>query len=138
MLYRSTSLELTILQSLKFASLIHAAGFPPGVVNVLSGDGPSCGAALAAHKDVRRLSFTGSTATGRIIQEIAAKTNFKTVSLEMGGKSASLIFADADLEKAAMRTAASIGWLAGQTCYANSRILVEETCAEKFLRYVRS
>lgn len=102
---------------------------------MLSGDGPSCGAVMAAHHDVRRLSFTGSTATGRAIQEIAVKTNMKTVSLEMGGKSASLIFADADLEKAAIRTASSIGWLAGQTCYANSRILVEESCAKEFLRY---
>lgn len=109
------------------------AGFPPGVVNILSGDGPTCGAHLAAHPDIGRLSFTGSTATGRCLQTIAAKTNLKSLSLEMGGKSPCLVFADADISAAAKKAAFSGGWLGGQTCFSNSRILVDESVAEEFI-----
>lgn len=100
---------------------------------MITGDGKTCGAYLAAHPDINRLSFTGSTATGREIQKLSATSNFKALSLEMGGKSPAIIFADADLKMAVEKTAFSIGWLAGQTCYANSRILVEESVAAEFI-----
>ena len=84
---------------------IAEAGFPAGVFNVLSGHGVPSGAVLARHMDVRALSFTGSGRTGRLIQEVAAKTNLKKVILELGGKSPALVFEDADLDKAVSETA---------------------------------
>ncbi|TGZ81381.1 aldehyde dehydrogenase [Ascodesmis nigricans] len=127
------SSEKAPFSSAKLAALAHEAGFPEGVLNVITGDGKTCGAYLAAHPDINRLSFTGSTATGREIQKLSATSNFKALSLEMGGKSPAIIFADADLKMAVEKTAFSIGWLAGQTCYANSRILVEESVAAEFI-----
>ena len=118
---------------MKLATLAHEAGFPPGVINVLTGEGATCGAALASHPNINRLSFTGSTASGREIQKLSAMSNMKALSLEMGGKSPAIIFADADLKTAAEKTAFSIGWLSGQTCYANSRILVEQNVADEFV-----
>ena len=92
--------ELTPLTALKFAELVSEAGFPPGVVNVLPGIGSVAGQALAEHKDVGKLGFTGSTVVGRKIMETAAKTNLKRVTLELGGKSPTIIFDDADIEQA--------------------------------------
>ena len=98
--------ELTPLTALKFAQLAHEAGFPAGVVNVIPGYGRTAGQALAEHPDVGKIGFTGSTIVGRKIMETAAKTNLKRVSLELGGKSPSIIFDDANLEQ-------SIKWAIG-------------------------
>ncbi|RAK86199.1 betaine-aldehyde dehydrogenase [Aspergillus costaricaensis CBS 115574] len=120
------------------AKLIAEAGFPPGVVNVLSGYGPTTGAILASHMEVRCLSFTGSTLTGRKIQSYAALSNMKTVHAELGGKTPAIIFPDADLESAAAQTSFSIQIFSGQTCNANSRIYVHESVADKFLGLFKS
>ena len=95
------SSEKAPLSSLKLASLIREAGFPPGVVNVLNGFGLPTGAAMARHMKIRKLSFTGSVATGKKIMIMAAESNLKNVSLELGGKSPAIIFDDADIESAA-------------------------------------
>ena len=97
--------EVTPLSALKMAELIHEAGFPPGSFNVVPGLGPIAGQALAEHPEVRKIGFTGSTLVGRKIMETAAKSNLKRVSLELGGKSPSIIFADADLDMAAQSAA---------------------------------
>ncbi|KAJ9626184.1 hypothetical protein H2203_003816 [Taxawa tesnikishii (nom. ined.)] len=115
------------------AALIKEAGFPPGVINVLSGHGAVSGAVLSSHMDVRALSFTGSGRTGRLITKAAADSNLKKVTLELGGKSPNIVFPDADLESAAEGTQYSIQWNSGQVCMANSRIYVEESAAERFV-----
>lgn len=116
-----------------FAStLINQAGFPPGVFNVLSGHGIPSGRCLARHMDVRALSFTGSSRTGKLIQEEAAKTNLKSVTLELGGKSPAVIFEDADLDSAVAATMASITLNSGQICIANSRVYVQSSISQKF------
>ena len=121
------------MQSALAARLIEQVGFPPGVVNVISGFGTPAGSSLASHMDVRCLSFTGSSFTGQKIQTAAAESNMKVVHLELGGKSPALVFDDADLESAAQQTSLSIQFFSGQTCMANSRVYVQETVAEKFL-----
>ena len=125
-------LLLTSSQSLKIAELIKEAGFPPGVVNILSGYGKPSGSTLASHMDVRLINFTGSGPTGKIVTEAAAKSNLKKVILELGGKSPTIVFDDADIEKAAVETAFSIKFVAGQACIATSRIYVQDTCAVAF------
>jgi aldehyde dehydrogenase (NAD+) len=127
------SSEKAPLGAAKFAELIHEAGFPPGVFNVISGHGNPSGAALSSHMDVRAISFTGSGRTGRLIQEAAAESNLKKVILELGGKSPVVIFDDADIEQAAKDTMHSIQWNSGQVCMANSRVYVQDTIAEKFI-----
>lgn len=126
------SSEKAPLTSARVAELVIEAGFPPGVFNILSGHGLPSGAVLARHMDVRALSFTGSGRTGRLIQEMAAQTNLKKVTLELGGKSPALIFADADMDKAVEETVNSIQWNSGQVCMANSRIYVEASAAPAF------
>ncbi|KAH8726264.1 aldehyde dehydrogenase domain-containing protein [Phaeosphaeriaceae sp. PMI808] len=127
------SSEKAPLTSWKVSQWIEKCGFPPGVINVLSGHGNVSGQALAEHMKVRALSFTGSTRTGRAIQIASAKSNLKKVVFELGGKSPALVFEDADIERAAQETENSINWNSGQTCMANSRIYVQETIKEKFL-----
>lgn len=127
------SSEKAPLTSAKVASLIERAGFPPGVINVLSGHGHISGSCLSSHVDVRALSFTGSTRTGRMIQIAAAQSNLKNVMLELGGKSPAIIFGDANLELAAAETKNSIQWNSGQSCMANSRVYVQDTIAERFI-----
>lgn len=100
---------------------------------MLSGHGQVSGAALASHMDVRVLSFTGSTRTGRVIQKAAADSNLKNVVFELGGKSPALIFDDADLDTAVPETQNSIMWNSGQACMASSRIYVQDTIAEKYI-----
>ena len=114
------------------AQLIEKAGFPAGVVNILSGFGQPAGSTIAMHPDVRLINFTGSTATGKKIQEMAAKSNLKRVLLELGGKSPTVVFDDADIEKAAAETAFSIRFISGQACIANSRVYVQENVASRF------
>ena len=118
--------EKAPLAAARVAELVLEAGFPPGVFNVLSGHGLPSGDLLARHMDVRALSFTGSGRTGRIIKAAAAQSNLKKVTLELGGKSPALVFADADMDKAVEETVSSIQWNSGQVCMANSRIYVEQ------------
>lgn len=114
--------------------MLNAAGFPPGVINILHGHGNVSGAAIASHMRIRALSFTGSVRTGRAIQKAAADSNFKHLTFEMGGKSPALIFDDADLDRAAKETQNSIMFHSGQTCFANSRIYVQEGIADRFVQ----
>ncbi|KAL4948524.1 aldehyde dehydrogenase domain-containing protein [Aspergillus filifer] len=125
--------EQTPLSALYVAKLIKEAGFPPGVINVISGFGKTAGAAIAAHMDIDKVAFTGSTLVGRQILQAAAKSNLKKVTLELGGKSPNIILPDANLEEA-------IGWVNlgiffnhGQCCCAGSRILVHEAIYDKFI-----
>jgi aldehyde dehydrogenase (NAD+) len=127
------SAEQTPLSALYMAELAAKAGFPPGVVNVVSGYGPTAGAALASHMDVDKIAFTGSTAVGRLIMEAAAKSNLKRVSLELGGKSPVVVFADADLDYAVQQCLAGIFFNSGQVCTAGSRIFVEEGIHDAFV-----
>ncbi|KIW76448.1 hypothetical protein Z517_11194 [Fonsecaea pedrosoi CBS 271.37] len=133
------SSEKAPLTSLYVASLARAAGFPPGVLNVLSGFGTPCGAALASHMKIRKISFTGSVRTGKAIKEAAAKSNLKMVTLELGGKSPLVIFEDADLDKAAEAAAKSILLNSGQACIASTRVYVAKTAMEAFCqKFVQS
>lgn len=113
------------------------SGFPPGVVNIITGFGNVSGSILSHHMDVRALSFTGSGRTGRIIQPAAAKSNLKTVLLGLGGKSPAIVFDDADFEAAVNATAESIKMNSGQICMANSRIYIQDTIAERFISHSR-
>lgn len=114
--------ELSGLQVQRFAERLHAAALPPGVVNVVHGDGATAGAALARHPDIAKISFTGSTATGRAIHAAAGET-MKRVTLELGGKSPSIILDDADLDMAAPQALMAGFGNSGQACIAGTRIL---------------
>lgn len=127
------SSEKAPLTSWKLAEWIESCGFPPGVINVLSGHGQIAGNALSAHMKIRCLSFTGSTKTGRAIQIASAQSNLKKVIFELGGKGPALVFDDADLDRAAWETENSINWNSGQTCMANSRIYVQKGIAKAFI-----
>jgi len=124
--------ELTPLTALRFASIALEAGLPEGVVNVVVGPGSSCGARLVSHPDVAKIAFTGSTEVGRSIAAGAAAT-IKRVTLELGGKSPNLVFADADLEAAAAAAPGAVFGNAGQDCCARSRILVQESVLDEFM-----
>ncbi|MEK6190866.1 MAG: aldehyde dehydrogenase family protein [Chloroflexota bacterium] len=124
--------ELTPLSSLRIAELMVEVGFPPGVVNIVPGPGAVAGERLAAHPDVRKIAFTGSTAIGKRIVELSA-SNVKRVQLELGGKGANIIFADADLEAAVGGSAFAIYHNQGQACIAGSRLILHESIAEDFL-----
>ena len=117
--------ELTPLTALKIGELALAAGFPPGVLNVVPGFGKTAGAALVDHPDVDKITFTGSPAVGREILRGAAG-NLKRVTLELGGKSANIIFPDADIEAAVRAAGSGIFFNSGQVCSAGSRILVHK------------
>ena len=118
--------ELTPLTALEFERLALVAGLPEGVVNVVAGPGSTCGARLVEHPDVAKVAFTGSTEVGRRIAEGAART-IKRVTLELGGKSPNLVFADADVQAAAAAAPWAVFGNAGQDCCARSRILVQES-----------
>jgi acyl-CoA reductase-like NAD-dependent aldehyde dehydrogenase len=124
--------ELTPLTALRFAEVALEAGMPEGVVNVVVGPGRTCGARLVEHPDVAKIAFTGSTEVGRSIAAGAAQT-IKRVTLELGGKSANVIFADADLEAAAAAAPMAVFGNAGQDCCARSRILVQDSALERFM-----
>ncbi|EYE93125.1 aldehyde dehydrogenase family protein [Aspergillus ruber CBS 135680] len=126
------SSEKAPLTSLLFARLAKEAGFPPGVFNVLSGFGQTCGDAIARHKEIRKIAFTGSSRTGKLIQKAAVESNFKDCSLELGGKSPIVIFDDADLEKAAKAAAFSIVVNSGQVCMASSRVYIQDSIMDQF------
>ncbi|KAF7337809.1 NAD-dependent aldehyde dehydrogenase [Mycena sanguinolenta] len=108
-------------------------GFPPGVVNVITGYGNTVGAAISSHMGIFKVAFTGSTIVGRKIMEAAAKSNLKPVTLELGGKSPNIIFDDADLDKAVEWTAHGLYWNHGAACCASSRIFVQSGIYDKFL-----
>ena len=124
--------ELTPLTAVEFERIAREAGIPEGVVNVVVGPGSKVGRRLVEHPDVAKVAFTGSTEVGRKIAEGAAGT-IKRVTLELGGKSANVVFADADLEKAAGEAPVAVFGNAGQDCCARSRILVEKSVFDDFL-----
>ncbi|KAH8881125.1 aldehyde dehydrogenase [Thozetella sp. PMI_491] len=124
--------EQTPLSILYVAGLVAKAGFPPGVLNIVNGYGRDVGHALACHMDVDKVAFTGSTATGRLIQK-AASANLKNITLETGGKSALIVFDDADIEQAAKWAHIGIMSNMGQICTANSRLLVQEKVYDAFV-----
>jgi acyl-CoA reductase-like NAD-dependent aldehyde dehydrogenase len=127
--------ELTPLSALRLADLVLEAGIPEGVVNVVPGKGSVVGQRLIEHPDVAKIGFTGSTEVGRAVMRGAAGT-IKRVTLELGGKSANLVFADADLERAAAAAPYAVFDNAGQDCCARSRILVEKTVYDDFLGHL--
>jgi len=124
--------EKTPLSGLKVAEWLNEAGFPPGVVNILNGDGPTTGDLIARHPRIRKVAFTGSTPVGRKITKAASETNLKKVSLELAGKSALIICKDADLEQAALASHIGLFVNMGQCCAAAGRIYVHEDIKEKF------
>ncbi|KAF7366933.1 Aldehyde dehydrogenase [Mycena sanguinolenta] len=125
--------EFTPLTAIRMCSLIKEAGFPPGVINVVTGYGNTAGQAIAEHMDIQKVAFTGSVIVGRKIMAAAAATNLKNVTLELGGKSPNIIFDDADLEQAVGWAAHGVFWNHGQSCCAGSRIYVQEGIYDKFL-----
>jgi aldehyde dehydrogenase (NAD+) len=125
--------EQTPLTALRVADLITEAGFPEGVVNMLPGYGPTAGAAIARHMDVDKVAFTGSTEVGHLIMEAAAQTNLKRVTLELGGKSPNIIFADADMDAAIEGAHFALFFNQGQCCCAGSRVFVEEKAYDEFV-----
>ena len=124
--------ELTPLTAVRLVELTHEAGIAPGVVNVVVGPGSVCGRRLVEHPDVAKIAFTGSTEVGRSIAAGAAE-QIKRVTLELGGKSANVVFADADLEAAAAAAPLAVFGNAGQDCCARSRILVQREAMERFM-----
>lgn len=126
--------EHTPVSTLELAKLFEKAGFPPGVFNVVTG-GPAAGAALSAHPGIDKLSFTGSDATGRRVLKAGAD-NFTRVTLELGGKSPNIVFADADIEAAANGVIAGIFGATGQTCMAGSRLIVQASIKHELLNRV--
>jgi betaine-aldehyde dehydrogenase len=120
----------TPLTAIRLGELALEAGFPPGVVNVITGPGGTAGAALAGHPGVGKVAFTGETTTGQEIMRLAAN-NVKKISLELGGKSPNIVFADADLERFAAESPYSVFDNAGQDCCARSRIFVQDTVHDK-------
>jgi aldehyde dehydrogenase (NAD+) len=125
--------EQTPLTALRVAKLAQDAGFPDGVINVVPGYGPTAGAAISAHKDIDKVAFTGEYTTGQIIMEAAAKSNLKRVSLELGGKSPNVVFADADLDAAVQGSWLGLFFNQGQCCCAGSRLFVEEKVHDQFV-----
>ena len=123
----------TPLTAIRLGELALEAGFPPGVVNVVTGPGGSAGAAIAGHPGVGKVAFTGETTTGQEIMRLAA-SNVKKISLELGGKSPNIVFADADLERFARESPYSVFDNAGQDCCARSRIFVERSVHEKVVQ----
>jgi aldehyde dehydrogenase (NAD+)/betaine-aldehyde dehydrogenase len=122
----------TPLSALRLAELANEVGFPAGVINVVPGDGPTIGAHLVKHPGIDKVAFTGSTATGVEIMRMAAG-DIKRVTLELGGKSPNIVFADADLASAVPSSVWSIYYSAGQSCEARSRVLVERSIYDDFV-----
>jgi aldehyde dehydrogenase (NAD+) len=127
--------EFTPLTALAFAEICAEAGLPPGVVNIVTGDGAT-GAAIVAHEDIDKIAFTGSTEVGRIIRRATAGTE-KKLSLELGGKSPFVVFDDADLDSAVEGVVDAIWFNQGQVCCAGSRLLVAESVARRFAKKLR-
>ena len=126
--------EQTPLSALRVGELILEAGFPEGVVNILPGYGPTAGAAIARHMDVDKVAFTGSTEVGHLIMKASAESNLKRVTLELGGKSPNIVFADADMEQAIEGSHFALFFNQGQCCCAGSRVFVEEKVYDQFVQ----
>ena len=125
--------EQTPLSALRVGELILEAGFPEGVVNILPGYGPTAGGAIARHMDLDKVAFTGSTEVGHLIMKAAAETNLKRVTLELGGKSPNIVFADSDLDQAVEGSHFALFFNQGQCCCAGSRVFVEEKIYDEFV-----
>ncbi|HEY5774655.1 MAG TPA: aldehyde dehydrogenase family protein, partial [Xanthomonadales bacterium] len=129
--------ELTPLSAMLYAEILHEAGVPKGVFNLVNGEGPVVGAALSRHPDVDMISFTGSTRAGVAVTRDAAET-VKKVTLELGGKSPNILFADADVESAVKRGVFGCFYNSGQSCNAPTRMLVERSIYSKVLEIAKS
>ncbi|XP_022178622.1 aldehyde dehydrogenase, mitochondrial [Myzus persicae] len=125
--------EQTPLTALYIASLVKEAGFPPGVVNIVPGYGPTAGKAIVDHLGVDKVAFTGSTEVGQIIAEGAAKSNLKRVTLELGGKSPNVVFSDSDINQAVEGAHFGLFYNMGQCCCAGSRTYVQDTIYDEFV-----
>jgi len=125
--------EQTPLTALRVGELILEAGFPEGVVNILPGYGPTAGAAIANHMDVDKVAFTGSTEVGHLVMEGAARSNLKRVTLELGGKSPNIVFADANMDEAIEGAHFALFFNQGQCCCAGSRLFVEDKAYDEFV-----
>jgi len=130
--------EQTPLSAYIACTLIQKAGFPPGVINVITGFGKTAGAAMSSHMGIDKIAFTGSTIVGRQIMKAAAGSNLKKVTLELGGKSPNIVFADADIEEAINWVNFGIYFNHGQCCCAGSRIYVQEEIYDKFIEKFRA
>jgi aldehyde dehydrogenase (NAD+) len=128
--------EQTPLTALRVAQLAQEVGFPDGVINVVPGYGPTAGAALSSHMDVDKIAFTGETGTGKLVMTAAAQSNLKRVSLELGGKSPNIVFADCDLDAAVEGAYFGLFFNQGQCCCAGSRLFVQESVYDKFVEKV--
>src|SRR5262245_32401936 len=128
--------EQTPLTALRVAALAQEAGYPDGVVNVVPGYGPTAGAAISGHKDIDKVAFTGEYTTGQLVMEAAARSNLKRVSLELGGKSPNVVFADADLDAAVEGSFFGLFFNQGQCCCAGSRRFVEGQVHDQFVEKV--
>ena len=128
--------EHTPVSAVLYAEIIHEAGFPPGAFNLLQGDGPTVGAAMSRHPDIKMMSFTGSVRAGTPVTKAAADT-VKRVTLELGGKSPNLVFADCDLEERVTASVKECFFNTGQSCDAPTRLLVERSCYDDVLEIAR-
>jgi aldehyde dehydrogenase (NAD+) len=126
--------EQTPLSALYVTALFAEAGLPKGVLNVVPGYGPTAGAAITEHPDIDKVAFTGSTEVGQLIAQVAAKTNLKRVTLELGGKSPNIILADADMDHAVEQSHFALFFNMGQCCCAGSRTYVQESIYDEFVR----
>ncbi|CAL1239240.1 aldehyde dehydrogenase family protein [Candidatus Methylocalor cossyra] len=128
--------EQTPLSALRVAELALEAGIPDGVINVVPGFGPTAGAAIAEHMDIDKVAFTGSTEVGKLIMQAAGRSNLKRVTLELGGKSPNIVFADSDLDAAVEGAFFGLFFNQGQCCCAGSRLFVEERVYDEFLERI--
>jgi acyl-CoA reductase-like NAD-dependent aldehyde dehydrogenase len=126
--------EQTPLTALHIASLVAEAGVPSGVLNVVTGYGATTGSAISSHMRINKVAFTGSTGVGKLIMQAAGASNCKAVTLELGGKSPNIVFADADLDKAVEISHHAIFFNQGQCCVAGSRTLVQDTIYDEFVK----
>ncbi len=128
--------EHTPLSAIIYAEILHEAGCPPGVFNLVNGEGPEVGAAMSRHPDIQMMSFTGSTRAGTAVTRDSAES-VKRVTLELGGKSANLVFADSDLEERVQNAVAECMANTGQSCDAPTRLLVERSCYDQVVEIAR-
>ena len=129
--------EFTPLSSVMYSEMVHEAGFPPGVFNMIQGDGPIAGASLSKHPDIGMMSFTGSTQAGSSVSKDAADS-IKRVALELGGKSPNIVFSDCDLEERISGSIEECYINTGQSCDAPTRLIVERSCYEQVLKIAKS
>ncbi|MDB9919038.1 aldehyde dehydrogenase family protein [Amylibacter sp.] len=129
--------EFTPLSSVMYSEMVHEAGFPPGVFNMIQGDGPISGASLSKHPDIGMMSFTGSTRAGSSVSKDAADS-IKRVALELGGKSPNIVFSDCDLEERILGSIEECYINTGQSCDAPTRLIVERSCYEQVLKIAKS